>query len=406
MNPKEISIGFYTEARTFGGGERALSIILKHLDLDKFDISVFIMNNLWQYDAFTEARKRISEVHYLDELVNQMQKTNQQIFTNFRYRGIFFSIKNAILISRYILKYSNKLDILHVVNAFNFDAILASHISGIKTKVGSIRLLPKNSYAEEKAHQKLWFQRFLLNSLSKIIVPSNICKIEWSKSMQIPLDKFTVVNNGVDSNEFTYTNKSATAEKKWLNLDPMNLTIIVVASLAQHKGHETLLNALALLKKEDFSPFPQTVFVGTGPLHDHLQNIITKFDLDNSVHLIGFCENVNRVYQAADVVILPTLYESFGNVLLEAMAAGKPIIASKTGGVPEIINDEETGILVPSGDPVSLAEAIKVLCLDENLRQRMGLAGKFRVLNHFTIENMIKGTEDVYNETSGINYRI
>jgi len=406
MKPKKISIGFYAEASTFGGGERALSIILKHLDLNKFDISVFITSNLWQYDAFTEARERISKVHYLDGFVDQKQNINQEILTNFRYRGIFFSIKNAILISRFILKYSKKLDILHLVNALNYDAILASHISGVKTKVGSIRLLPKNSYAEKKAHQKLWPQRFLLNSLSKIIVPSTICKIEWSKSMKIPTDKFTVVNNGVDPNEFTYTKKLNNGENKWLNLDPMNLTIIVVATLAHHKGHEILLNALALLKKEDFSPFPQIIFVGTGPLHDHLQNIITKFALDNSVHLFGFCENVNQIYQEADIVILPTLYESFGNVLLEAMAAGKPIIASKVGGVPEIVKDEETGILVSPGDPVALAEAIKVLCSDENLRKKMGIAGRNRVLNHFSIEKMIKGTEDVYYESLCINNRI
>jgi glycosyltransferase involved in cell wall biosynthesis len=112
----------------------------------------------------------------------------------------------------------------------------------------------------------------------------------------------------------------------------------------------------------------------------------------------GFLQNPIPVLQQLDIVVLPSKEEGFGLVLIEAMAAGKPVIGTLCGGIPEIIVDGETGLLVPPESPHELAKAISTLLKNPDLARRMGQAGRRRVEKHFSVDPYVENVEKVYLE--------
>ncbi|MCX6829226.1 MAG: glycosyltransferase [candidate division Zixibacteria bacterium] len=141
-------------------------------------------------------------------------------------------------------------------------------------------------------------------------------------------------------------------------------------------GPDILLKALHLLS--DRGKHIVLTMAGTGELTDDLKSMVHEFLLDDRVKFVGYIENdqVPSILAEHDIMVMPSLAESFGVAALEGAAVGLPVIASDVGGIPEVVEDGETGILVRPGDPESLAEAIMKLASDVELRKRMGKAGK------------------------------
>jgi glycosyltransferase involved in cell wall biosynthesis len=172
------------------------------------------------------------------------------------------------------------------------------------------------------------------------------------------------------------------------------ITIGTVARLTKQKGLSYLLHAMpGILAKQ---PNIHLVIVGSGEEEEKLKGIVTNHSLQNHVTFAGFQTNPATWMAAMDIFILPSLWEGFGLVLLEAMALARPIIASNVGPIPEIVVNGETGLLVPSQDIDALSNAIVTLAEDSNMRIRMGKSGLQRAQEYFTIEQMITKTEHVY----------
>ena len=117
-----------------------------------------------------------------------------------------------------------------------------------------------------------------------------------------------------------------------------------------------------------------------------------------AIQLLGYRDDLPRILAAADLFVLPSHREALGIVLLEAMTAGLPVVATRTGGIPEVVEDGRTGILVPPENPERLAEALLTLLGDASMRQRFGAAGRERLEQHFTLEHCLDGTVAVYRE--------
>jgi glycosyltransferase involved in cell wall biosynthesis len=118
--------------------------------------------------------------------------------------------------------------------------------------------------------------------------------------------------------------------------------------------------------------------------------------LEADVSFLGFISDVPQFLAGIDIFVLPSLYEGLGVAALEAMAAGKAVVASRVGGLAELVNDGENGFLVPPGDAEGLAAALAKLIRDKNLRAAFGQKGAARVREHFTIEQMAKKNEACY----------
>ena len=162
-----------------------------------------------------------------------------------------------------------------------------------------------------------------------------------------------------------------------------------VANLFARKGYEVMLQAMPTL----LTAFPQVhyVIVGTGDTEyeSRLRALTQKLGLGGHVHFAGFHDSVYPFLAAMDVYVHPALMEGFGIAVLEAMAMRKPVVATTTGGLPEIVQDGQTGLLVPPGEPNALAQAIVNLLQDSTRRVAMGRSGRSRVETIFTVEAMM-----------------
>jgi glycosyltransferase involved in cell wall biosynthesis len=162
------------------------------------------------------------------------------------------------------------------------------------------------------------------------------------------------------------------------------LRILTVARLVPGKGHALLLEALAALREQGVHT--ETTFVGDGPEREPLERLAAELDLD--VRLAGAVgqDELPAYYEHAQLFCLPTFAEGLGVVLLEAMASGLPVVSARVMGVPEVVQDGETGVLVNPGRPGLLAGAIAWLADAPELRERMGRAGRRWVEDEFGID--------------------
>jgi glycosyltransferase involved in cell wall biosynthesis len=143
-------------------------------------------------------------------------------------------------------------------------------------------------------------------------------------------------------------------------------------------------------------PDARFIIAGEGELRPQLERQIKEHRLEKHCILAGFRPDVLSVHKAFDIFVMSSVTEGLGTSLLDAMAAAKPIIATRTGGIPEVVTDGKTGILVEPRDHVAMADAIVRLLKDETLRRQMGEAGRARARSLFSAERMVQNTLKVY----------
>jgi glycosyltransferase involved in cell wall biosynthesis len=204
--------------------------------------------------------------------------------------------------------------------------------------------------------------------------------------------------------ETLYHGLEPDAEKAWspprgireeLGIPDGTPLVGTVGSLTLKKDHETLLRAAALLGEQ--SPGLRVVIVGQGPLAPRLRRLIGELGLERTVVLAGYRPDAPRVTAALDVFVLPSRYEGLPISLLEAMALGRPVVATRAGGTSEVLRDGVEGVLVPPGDPVALADALRSLLADQKRRRDLGTAAAERA-GDFDIRPAVRRQEDVYEE--------
>ena len=172
-----------------------------------------------------------------------------------------------------------------------------------------------------------------------------------------------------------------------------------VAALTEHKDHETLL--LAMPRVLEAVPGARLVIVGEGKLRARLESQARERGLGQRCVFTGFRDDVDRLLPGFSLLCLTSRLEGLGTSLLDAMCFARPIVAAATGGIPEAVRHGETGLLVPVGDPSSLAVALVALLRDEGRRVLMGQAGRRRFEQTFTAGRMVEETLRVYEEVCG-----
>ncbi len=170
--------------------------------------------------------------------------------------------------------------------------------------------------------------------------------------------------------------------------------LLCVGRLIPIKGHLVLLRALAQARLR--VPGVALDVAGRGPLEPALKAFARELGIDESVRFLGFVSPVQRAVEQAAIVVVPSLGEGFGMVALEAMERARPVIASAVGGLPEIVADGETGLVVPAGDAEALADAIVALTGDLGRAESMGRAGRERALAEFPPERSAERIEGLY----------
>ncbi len=208
-------------------------------------------------------------------------------------------------------------------------------------------------------------------------------------------EKVTCVRSAVDAGPYLHAVDRAAFAREF-GVPEGALVVGIVAQLIQRKGHRYLIEAIAGLTRE--FPTMRLVIFGKGPLERAIRASVQERRLDDVVRFAGFRDDLPKWLGGVDVLVHPAEIEGLGVALLQASAAGVPIVTSRAGGMPEAVVDGVTGVLAEVGDVAGIAAALRGLLADGELRQRLGEAGRARILAEFSISAMIEGNERVYGE--------
>jgi glycosyltransferase involved in cell wall biosynthesis len=261
-------------------------------------------------------------------------------------------------------------------------ARFAAWLAGVPIRIFTVHGWAFSAHQGRRSKIYLWADR-LVRPLTTVTV----CVAERERVAGIAAgtcsERTTVViHNGVEA--------GAAPARHAANPGPPR--IVSVGRLQAPKDALTLVRALARLPKGSF----RAVIVGAGPDRPLVEAEVRRLGLDRAVELAGAREDVPEILAAADLFVLSSASEGLPMTILEAMAAGLPVVASRVGGVPEAVLDGETGLLVPPGRPASLAAAIERLLEDTSLRRSMGRAGLARVRERFDIASFQRAHVDLY----------
>ena len=271
----------------------------------------------------------------------------------------------------------------HLVHADVYGA-LAAHGPVVSTKhnddafrVGSYRFL----------------ERAITRRATRVIAVTQALARFTIERVGLPAEKIDVVPYGLDRQAAPWGQNPSVPVPAGARV------VLAVARLVEQKGIDVAVRALAAVRRK--APQAVLVVLGEGPERASLERLAAHLGVADAVFLPGRAGDVSEWLSKADVVVHPVRWEGFGLALLEAMLAGRPIVASAVSSVPEIVADRETGLLVQPNDPAALATAIERILDDRELAERLGTAGLTRARDEFSVAQMARRTLTVYERAAG-----
>jgi glycosyltransferase involved in cell wall biosynthesis len=210
-----------------------------------------------------------------------------------------------------------------------------------------------------------------------------------------PPERLRLVRHGIDARPYRQAVVDKVAQRAALNVPADASLITTICRLYRPRDFNTLLGGFATVRAE--SPRAHLLIVGDGPYRQRIESQINQLNLAPYVTLAGFRRDIPEILSVSDVFVLSTaLWEALGLTILEAMASQVPVVASEVGGIKEAVSHQETGILVPPGQPGALSAALLDLLANEHKAKAMGQKGRQRVEELFTLERMARETAEVY----------
>lgn len=304
-------------------------------------------------------------------------------------RGLTQQVKFARSLTR------RGIQIVHSYNFYgNVFAVPPARAARTPVVVASIR--DRGAYLT--AHQRR-VQRYACRLADCVLVNAAAVK-EWLVADGYNPSTIVVISNGIDTRQF-----QPPPDRTWLHqqleLPPTSPLVAVVSRLVRLKGLDYFLEAAAMVAHR----FPHARFVLVGEPNpsqyeylQELRDLSRRLAIADRVIFTGLRRDVPEILGSIGVAVVPSLNEALPNSMLEAMAAGCPVVASRVGGVPEALTDGQNGLLVPPADAAALANAISALLDDRDLASRLGCAARASVTRHFSIERMVASTERLYEE--------
>ena len=211
-------------------------------------------------------------------------------------------------------------------------------------------------------------------------------------------DKVTCIHNAIDVDRVRVT-RDLRELRRELGLDPHDFVIGAVGRLMPVKGVEIFLQAARMLKDRGRSA--KFLVAGDGPLASALQSLAREIGLADDVRFLGHRKDSHDILGLLDLFVLPSLSEGIPLVLLEALALSRPVVATNVGGIPEVVEDGRSGVLVPAGRPDELARGCLTVMDDPALAQRLGQAGRVRVEDAFSADAMAEKVTHIYRTLVG-----
>lgn len=277
----------------------------------------------------------------------------------------------------------------------NVAAALGGRLLGARAVVGSRLNLARPPPPARRALRRLanaWTHLVIANSEA---VRHAAARVEG-----LTEERLIVIHNGVDCSRFDVAPDPRLRDSLGGGAGPL---VTVVANLRRSKGHAVFLQAWASVVRA--LPRSRALLVGSGPLHDELENRAAALGVRSSVHFLGARHDVPALLALTDVVAHASLREGFPNAVLEALAAGRPVVATDAGGTREAIVDGRTGLLVPPGDASALEAGLMRLLSNPDEARALGDAGRRHVAERFRISTMVRAHEAAYDRVLAASRR-
>jgi glycosyltransferase involved in cell wall biosynthesis len=289
----------------------------------------------------------------------------------------------------------------HRIDVVHTHMDVADFYGALAGRLGGARCIVSTKHAPDEFRTRRGFKRYpflLLERLAyemddAVIVVSEGLGAFLEKAEHLPRRKMVVIGHGIDSS----TRLAPPSEARRALRLPLHGPVMgAVGRLSPEKGQSVLLRALPSV----LATFPDAICVvaGEGPARDDLESEARRLGIRERVVFLGFRRDVPVVLAALDLFVQPSLYEGFGLSLLEAMAAELPIVASRVGGIPELIEDGVTGVLVPPDAPAALSEAILRLLRDRDAARRLGEGAARRARERHSLGTMAARVDRVYRD--------
>ena len=319
-------------------------------------------------------------------LADRLEKDGIKVFSLNKQNGLGLGLPFKI---RALIKKENP-DIIEMHNTDPFQqGMLASFFMPNLVKIRT----DHNSFASPISSKVLLFNRLLSKFCDKTIVVSNKLKRNLVVYEKIDPDQIFVIHNGVDLSKVGRT-ANVLQVRKSFKLEKGSNVVTYIGGLREEKRLDVLVKSFSLVSKE--LPNSILLLVGDGPLRRSLTELAKREGISAKIKFLGLRQDVYDLIKASNVVTLSSTSEGISQTIMEAMACSKPVVATKVGGNPELVQDGKTGFLVPPENPEKLAEVIITLLRNKKLGERMGKNGRKRVEKYFNIDKTVSEYEKVY----------
>jgi len=293
----------------------------------------------------------------------------------------------------------------HAIKERSVDVVHAQHSRDIATVVPAMLLSGRrppvilSKRVGSLVSKRDPFHRLTYGHVARVLAVSSVIRKNVIETTPVPAERVTVLHDAVDTRRFNPATVDPQAFRRTLGIGDDALVVGCLGRFSPGKGHEELLHAAAVVR--DNHPGVRFVVVGEASFGEEayaesIRSLAARLRLDETVIFAGFRPDVPEVMAAFDIFAFPSHAEAFGMALIEAMAMQKPVVASSSDGVLDIVQQGVSGVLVPPKNPLALALAITRLVDNPDLRTRLGQAARERVVVHFDQERQIDSLETIY----------
>ncbi len=363
-----VTVIYFSDAPYAGGAERYLFLLASSLDRERFT-PIVVTTRAPGMKRFKETVEQAGvTVHEIEIDLLRFLSGARRFQTLIKQLGC---------------------DILHMNLPGPFDSQYSlvaplAKLTGVRGVVSTEHLPMVPSFPKGR-----FFKSIGTRFIDRVITVSENNRDHLAGNHHVPPEKIDVVHIGIPDIPVPARGDS----RGRLGLNPDLFYLLIAGSLEKRKGHEILFRAALTL--------PERIHIlvaGSGALDESYRQIADSLGIGDRVHFLGQRDDIPDLLAASDIMVLPSLLEATPYIVIEAMAAGIPVIASGIFGIPELVKDSETGILVEPGNEASLAASIMKLMDNESLRTGMGKAGLARFRSYFTLNESVSRTVDVYNK--------
>jgi glycosyltransferase involved in cell wall biosynthesis len=279
-----------------------------------------------------------------------------------------------------------RVDVLHT---HNFSPLIYGTLAATLCRIPTLNT--RHGRAALRTYSWVW------SLTDHVVAVSHDARTELLRHNAIPADKVTVIWNGIDLSPYRVA--QSTDIRAELGVRGDRPLIGTVGRLSEEKDHETLLRAFQAALESGLAA--ELVIAGGGSMEERLKELARALSIESEVHFLGFRKDVAAVLRGCDLYVQSSRMEGVSLTVIEAMAAGLPVVATRVGGNPEVVQDGITGMLVPAAEPAALAAAIVAIAGDRQTAKRMGEAGRQRAYDIFSLDVMADAYLHLYERLLG-----